>query len=298
MQHQQTTIHNVTEATIEDLIRGGKYISILRSGLYHRVGHCIETILQILAEADHSKEIRVILPNLANPDVHVRARAIGKNYTGMTDQLRQWQEAFQEASEKVAPYHSLQLRTTMRPHRYHAFLSEKEAIVGYAWHHRAALSTTSFYFDSGNPFVSWVIDHFGPDFDWLWDDSQPYASGETAKIKGYPGPGDGMHRDILQEIGKALESSMKILSFLRHYPDASGNGATAGQLASQFDSDSTSDTSSDWNKRLIDLEDLGLVKFVRNVNGSRNHGRILTGVGRMMLNRSQHLMSPALCLAK
>jgi hypothetical protein len=287
MRKKNELFGNVTEQTIEGLIRRGQYISILRSGFYHRVGPCIDNILKICKRARLPKQIRIILPSVTNQDVRTRATALGVPLEDMIDQLREWQRAITEAGKNLDPRHSLQLRTTVRPHRYHAFLSEKEAIVGFAWHQRAALSTTSFHFHSRHPDVAWALTNFEPDFNWMWNDSQHYIAGEHVNLKPQPGNGDGMVRDILLRIGRGLDKSMTALRFTAHFPDADGNGATCAQLEQQYGGND-----GDWNKKFIQLEDIGLVRMVRNANGTQNYGRVLTFLGTVTLVKCAHLAKP------
>jgi hypothetical protein len=123
----------------------------------------------------------------------------------------------------------------------------------------------------------------------MWTDSQHYVAGEHANLKPLPGSGDGMFRDCLLRIGGGLNKAMTALRFTAHFPDANGNGATAGQLEDQYGGDE-----GDWNKKFIELEDIGLVRPVRNHRGSKNHGRVLTFLGTVMLVKCAHLANTPL----
>jgi hypothetical protein len=272
----------ITKRMIADLYHRSSYVRVLRSGVFGVLGHCGDCIREACKRAEERKEFRYILPSLTNPDVRVRAQAAGKNPEEVIVRLADWHEVLAQLASELAPKHSLELRTTEQPHRYHAILSDSEGFAGIAFHFTASLTTRSLDIGRDSEYRKWrLLGNLIEDFDTHWEICQPYHPGDNKKRISRGGLKIPMN-PILLEFGKATSSVIGVLRFIkRGFPDSNGNGATAEQLSAH-----TGAHCSDCNKRLLDMERAGfLYKVCGGGNAREFHGRLLTGFGEQTLRR-------------
>jgi hypothetical protein len=270
----------VTKQMIADLYLRGNPIRVLRSGVFGVLGHCGDCIRAVCKRSDEEKKFRYILPSLTNPDVRVRAAAAGKSPEEVLIRLADWHEGLVRLGAEIGPKHTLELRTTEEPHRYHAIISETEGFVGFAFHYTASLTTRSLDIGRDSEYRRWkYLGQFIEDFDKLWDASQPYQAGDNSKRIKRGGLKVRMN-PILLRFGKATPSVIGALKFIqRGFPDANGNGATAEQLSEHTGADP-----SDCNKRLVEMGEAGFLYKLGGSGGAREfHGRLLTSFGGQIL---------------
>ena len=267
----------VTPQMIRELIERGQTIRIVRSGVYGVLGHSAEIIADACAPNKPAKDIRIILPSLTNTDVVARAEAAQQGGAEVLKRLALWHEALAQTAAEVPPPHHVELRTTEQPHRYHAVFSDSEGIVGIAWHHRAAMTTTSFDVSPTSRYRKWVLGNLIEDFDWLWGQSHVYKPGDNKKRLAM-GISPVKLDPVLRDFGKALPNVMRALRIIkRHFPGANGNGATKESLAVHLGSHPN-----DCNQRMLDMERAGLL-YKLGGNGSKESGRLLTRYGESVL---------------
>jgi hypothetical protein len=275
----------VTKSLIANIVSNGSTIRILRSGVHGTLPHCEDVIRQACRKDIIAKEIKIILPSPANEDVVERAVSSGRNPQEVLIRLEDWLDRFAQASLDLAPKHRLEIRTTEKPHRYHAFFSEMEGIVGIAWHHKASLTTTSFDIGPASDCRKWVIGNLIDDFEWLWDRSRPYQKGDFKTLKEAGAVATQMN-SILSDFGRGrIPKIVAALQFIgRAFPDAHGNGATKEHLATKFGGDAN-----DWNKRLLEMEIAGFVRKLGCGGTSRERfGRLLTSVGELIRRQTEY----------
>lgn len=265
----------VTKRMIADMYARSSNVRIIRSGVYGVLGHCGDCIRQACKQSEERKEFRIILPSLTNGDVRVRSVAAGKIPEEVFIRIADWHEVLAQLAVELSPRHSLELRTTELPHRYHAIFSDTEGFAGPAFHFTASLTTRSIEIGRNSEFRKWLIE----DFETYWDVCQPYHLGDNKKRISSGGLKIPMN-PVLLEFGRAIPSVIATLKFIkRGFPDANGNGATKEQLSAH-----TGNDPSDCNKRMLEMERAGFLFKLGGGGTTRElYGRLLTKFGEQTL---------------
>jgi hypothetical protein len=271
----------LTRKRIADLYQRSSRIMGIRSAVSQSINHCADIIREVCKNSADRKEFRFILPSVNNPDIAVRAKAAGINPEDVVIRLVDWQEILAKTALDIKPNHSLELRTTLLPHRYNAIFSESGGFAGFAWHCKASLATTSFDIREESGFRKWFLGNLIEDFEFLWELSEPYELGDNKRILRTVAAADPIH-EVLLEFGKARGAVINALRYIkRAFPDANGNGVTKEHLSAFTDSDPA-----DCGKRLYEMEKAGfLYKLCGNGRGSDFHGRLIGRCGERVLEK-------------
>jgi hypothetical protein len=184
-------------------------------------------------------------------------------------------------ADKLQPNHSLELRTTMEPHRYHAIFTETQGILGPPWHTKASLTTSSFLI---GPDASSVISDLHEDFDVFYNKCRPYKLGDNERLR-KEAPVRAIDDRVLLDFGRTVPWVLEALRYIvSSFPLADGSGATKDHLHDKFGTDK-----SDCNKRLLDMEMAGLLRRVsERTSHDRLHGRVATGYGHVLVEKYRH----------
>jgi hypothetical protein len=233
-------------------------------------------ILEACAKADAPKEFRIILPSLTNSDIVARAPAAGKNPDDVRARLADWHELYAKTALTLKD-HTLEIRTTEEPHRYHAIFGETEGIAGFAWHRKASLTTTSMPIAPAAEDYKWMLCNLIEDFDAYWETCHPYSVGDNKKRLTYGGIKVSLN-PIVMQYGRGKPSMFTILKAVENFPDSVGNGATADQICAL-----TGIHATDANKKMIELERDGLLRKPAAMNGRECHGRVISTFGSQQL---------------
>jgi hypothetical protein len=278
----------ITKSLIRELMTESHSLKIVRSGVYFALGDCGDVIEEVCAASDQRKEIRIVLPSILNKDVVVRACEAGRSPEEVLARLGEWQERFAKISERVAPRHSLQLRTTMEPHRYHAIFSESRGIVGIPWHTKASLTTSSFFLERD---ASSMILNLHEDFDVFFDKCTPYKAGDNERLRLEKTP-PVIDDPVLLRFGRGLPNILEALKFIvSAYPTVNGNGATKSSVHARLGGDAST-----WNKRLKEMEHAGLLRRAGSSDANDNgSGRLATWYGEQVAEKFRfHSFGPGL----
>jgi hypothetical protein len=271
----------ITKSLLRNMFRDAETIQIIRSGVYFLMAHGGDVIEEVCNASSRRKEIRYILPSIFNEDVAVRAREAGLSPAEVLAKLADWHEELARISARLHPKHSLELRTTMDRHRYHAIFTETHGIIGPPWHTLASLTTSSFLI---GPEASSVISNMHRDFDVFYQTCTPYKLGDNERLR-KQAPLVKIEDPVLLDFGRTLPWVLEALRYIASsFPLVDGSGATKDHLHTKFGTDK-----GDCNKRLKDMEDAGLVKRVGDRSGQdRLHGRIATGYGIWSAEKYKH----------
>jgi hypothetical protein len=268
----------VTKRVIRDLIRASECIQIIRSGVYFVVGHCAEEIEEACNASDRPKEIRIILPSIFNEDVAVRALEAGRSPAEVLAKLGDGQEKLAALAERLAPNHSLELRTTMEPHRYHTIFSESKGILGIPWHTKASLATSSFLLGSE---ASSLMSHLHEDFDAYFAKCTPYQAGDNERNRKKKTV-CAIDDKVLLEFGRTIPNVLKLLRYIvSAFPVADGSGVTNSHLLAQFGMEK-----SGGNKWLLEMEEAGMLRRIgERTSHDHRHGRLATRYGKVLVEK-------------
>src|SRR5580658_4067877 len=268
----------ITKAMIRDLYRRNSHIRVIRSGVFGTLAHCADVIRELCTEQAEPKQFRIILPRLDNPDIDVRSKTAGRDPEDVRRRLTDWQEIFAKTALEIPKKHSLELRVTPYPHRYHALFSDSEGIAGIAFHTKASLTTTSLDIHQHSAWRKWLLGNLIEDFDAYWDMCDPYHLGDNKKLVPKQGRKTLMD-EFVQLFGRARSKTVDVLRYVKHsFPDANGNGVTKELLKALIDEDA-----SDCNKRLLEMEKAGLLYKLSSFGGREFYGRLITKFGELIL---------------
>lgn len=201
------------EYHVGELIRSGTHIRIIRSGVNGSIGHCADVIREACVAAPRRKTIQIILPQLENADLLNRSN-VAANFKGnaaskqaqVRARLEQWYMALNKLARDLAETHTIELRLTDQPHRYHAFLSDDGGIVGIGWHSMASIASASLPLSAESSYGSWLSRYVCQDFDWLWErcEGTPHVVRKSA-------PSNTDVDPILLEVANTAAARVKVL---------------------------------------------------------------------------------------
>lgn len=278
----------VTPQRVREIYLEGSMIRIVRSAIDDSLPDCAKYMREACDLSQTPKDFRIILPKHNNPDVRIRSMMAGKDPDEVVRRLKEWQELFAQTAKEIDPIHSLQLRVTDKPHRYHAILSESEGFAGLAFHCRASIKTCSMDIPRMAPEREWTLRALTEDFDCFWDYCEPYCAGDGKKAA-IDTESARTAQYLLKHFEIRPHHALKVLEYVASaFPDANGQGMVIQQL-----SERTKWDPSDCGKRLQQLENAGFVqKATEGGNSRRWHGRLITQTGRLVLKYLQSEASP------
>jgi hypothetical protein len=277
----------ITRTVVRQLIRDGEVIRIIRSGVYAELEHCADVIEEECKASTTPKQILIVLPSILNKDLIVRAREAQRAPEEVLANLTLWQETLGKLAIRLAPRHKLEVRTTLEPHRYHAIFSERKAIFGIPWHSEASLATSSFTVGGD---ATDVIAKLHNDFDTFFRECKPYHVGDNDRLRKEKAVLE-IDDEILLEFGKHVGDVLEELKWIaRTFPFVDGTGVTKDRMYEKFGKDKN-----DWNKRLLDMEDAGLLRRASDrCSRDPRHGRVATRYGMLLARKYKdyHLNTP------
>jgi hypothetical protein len=284
----------ITTAMIRELLEKKQRIYFLRSSLSGKVGHCADIIRSVCAKSTTRKEIKIILPSVINPDLFSRAEHVRLNKTEVLNRLIDWLEELVKLVDELSPMHSFELRTHMEPHRWHGVFTDDEGIAGLAWHASADMTYSSLNFGPQIGTSKWMFRFMSTDFDWLWNNSEPYAAGKARKQleRAIVATTRQIHPVLLPFKSRIVKVMQALHVIKTHYPDSDGCGITKLGMHEYLGMDE-----SGANALLKEMQSAGLVEKLGpdrdepGLKGRRVCGRVLTGFGQYVL-REWELSNP------